>query len=151
MLGRGQDAASAPLSHGAVHLWASSSLCPNHTSWPRSQAVRAPPSLWLALWPLLAPHSPPDSAGTLPGRPVAGNFHWAVAQHHVAPQDPSPVCTEKLTGFVPGQAAAGLPCPVCLLTSSRGGPGWRELLLLLRMGRPEEKSGGGLLLGSSMS
>lgn len=109
MLGRGQDAASAPLSHGAVRLRVSSFWCPSHASRARSQAGRAPPSLWLALWPLLAPPVPPDSAGSLPGRPVTGNSHWALAQPHATPWDPSPMCTEELMGFVPGEAAA----PAC--------------------------------------
>lgn len=85
-------------------------LVPRHTSWPRSQAGRAPPSLWLTLWPLLAPPTPPDSAGSLPGRPVTGGSHWALAQPHATPWDPSPVCTEELMGFVPGEAAAA-DCP----------------------------------------
>lgn len=109
MLGRGQDAASAPLSHGAVCLRVSSSWCPATPPGHVLRLAGTPVSVAHAVAPACPP-APPDSAGSLPGRPVTGSSHWALAQPHATPWDPSPVCTEELMGFVPGEAAAA-DCP----------------------------------------
>lgn len=50
------------------------------------------------------PH-PADSGQVSPGRPDAQNFPWAVTKHPAVPWDPSPVCTNELTGFVPSKTA----------------------------------------------